>query len=241
LPRLTEGNDPLLSVSLDPGETINAVSRAMVKMNMAVTITGKLQGGIIRSLIRKNTQGESLFLQEISAPSYPGHVLLAPSLPGDIFTVDLDQNEDLFINDGCYLASTSSIDLTSTIQSAGKAFFGGTGGFVIMRARGPGTVAISGFGSIIPIKLKCEEIICDHRHVVSWSSSIKYQVSTLRSNKGSLLSGIFNSLTSGEGLVNKFSGTGEIKISSRNRDDLMTWIQRESRRQCSKQKDTEYN
>ena len=56
---VTDGNDPFLSVSLAPGD---AVSRPMDMSNMAVTITGKRKGGIIRSLIRKNTQGESLFL-----------------------------------------------------------------------------------------------------------------------------------------------------------------------------------
>jgi uncharacterized protein (TIGR00266 family) len=220
---VTGGNDPFLSVHLSAGESINAASRAMVTMSMALTLTGSLTGGVIRSWIRKKAQKDTAFLQVIQAPSYPGNVLLAPSLPGDILTVQLDPEEQLFINDGCYLASSSTVELSSKLQGAGKAFFGGTGGFVIMKAMGPGTVAISGFGSITERIMKAEEAIFDHRHVVSWGSGIKYELATLSSNQG-LLTGLFRGLTSGEGLVNRFYGTGKINVCSRNRDDLISWI-----------------
>jgi uncharacterized protein (TIGR00266 family) len=220
---VTEGNDPFLSVHLGQGESINAASRAMVTMTMALTLTGRLQGGIIRSLIRKKTQGDTAFLQVIQASSYPGKVLLAPSLPGDIQIIELREYEELFINDGCYLASSSTVELTSKLQGPGKAFFGGTGGFVIMRALGPGTVAVSGYGSITPINMRSEESIVDHRHVVSWDSGIKYEVATLSSSQG-ILTGLFRGMTSGEGIVNRFYGTGKMNICSRNRDDLLAWV-----------------
>lgn len=220
---VTEGNDPFLSVHLGQGESINAASRAMVTMSMALTLTGSLKGGIIRSWIRKRMQGDTAFLQVIQAPSYPGNVLLAPSLPGDIRIIELREHEEMFINDGCYLASSSTVELSSKLQGAGKAWFGGTGGFVIMKAIGPGTVAISGFGSITTREMRAEEAIFDHRHVVSWDSGIKYELATLSSNQG-LLTGLFRGMTSGEGIVNRFYGTGKMNVCSRNRDDLISWI-----------------
>ena len=220
---VTKGNDPFLSVHLGQGESINAASGAMVTMTMSLILSGNLKGGIIRSWLRKAAQGDSAFLQVIRATSYPGEVVLAPSLPGDIKIVELSEGQDLLINDGCYLASSSTVELTSKLQDAGKAMFGGTGGFVIMRAAGPGTVAISGFGSITERDMRAEEAIFDHRHVVAWQSGIKYELATLSSNQG-LLTGLFRGMTSGEGIVNRFYGTGKINICSRNRDDLLEWV-----------------
>lgn len=220
---VTDGNDPFLSVHLGQGESINAASRAMVTMSLALTLSGSLRGGLIKSLIRKKAQGDTAFLQVIQAPSYPGNVLLSPTLPGNIILIEIPAGQDLCVNDGCYLASSSTVELTSKLQGAGKAFFGGTGGFILMRATGPGTIALSGFGSIRTIDLKAQELIIDNRHVVSWTSSIKYELATLSSNQG-LLTGLFRGMTSGEGIVNRFYGTGKINICSRNRDDLLNWV-----------------
>jgi uncharacterized protein (AIM24 family) len=71
--------------------------------------------------------------------------------------------------------------------------------------------------------MRAEEAIFDHRHVVSWSSGIRYELATLSSNQG-LLAGLFRGMTSGKGIVNRFYGTGKISICSRNRDDLLEWV-----------------
>jgi uncharacterized protein (TIGR00266 family) len=220
---ITQGNDPFLSIHLGQGESINAASRAMVTMDMSLTLSGNLKGGLIRSFLRKQAQGDTAFLQVIKALDYPGNALLAPSLPGDILIIELRDQEELFINDGCYLASSSTVELKSKLQGAGKAIFGGTGGFVIMKATGPGTIAISGFGSVKEVNMKAQEMICDHRHIVSWDSGIKYELATLSSNQ-SFFIGLFRGMTSGEGIVNRFFGTGRVNICSRNRDDLLDWV-----------------
>ncbi|MRR55418.1 MAG: TIGR00266 family protein [Deltaproteobacteria bacterium] len=220
---VTCGTDPFLKVSLKPGESIFAVSKAMVTMSPSLSLKGGLKGGLFSSLLRKGAQGVSAFLQIVEAPVSAGEALLSPTLPGDIFLVELEPGQELFINDGCFLAASASIQLLTNIQSPNKAVFGGTGGFVIMKATGPGTVALSGFGSMQMIEMTTEEQIVDHSHIVAWDGGLNYQVTTLSSG-GSFLKGLFRGTTSGEGFINSFSGTGNIYLCSRNRDDLLAWV-----------------
>lgn len=220
---VSAGPDPFLTVSLGHKESIFAVSRAMVGMSPSLVLKGKLKGGVFSSLIRKSAQGESAFLQILEAPEESGEAVLSPTLPGDIFLVELEQGQELFINDGCFLAASATVNLLSKVQSPNKAMFGGTGGFVIMKATGPGTIAISGFGSMQMVEMSAEERIFDHSHIVAWTGGLTYQVVTLSSGDG-FLKGMFRGATSGEGFINRFAGTGNIYLCSRNREDLLGWV-----------------
>lgn len=221
---VTEGPDPLLSVDIRQGESINAVACSMATMDLAITLKGRLKNGPIRSLFRRKAQGDSVFLEEFVAKDYPGNILLSPTLPGSIEVIRLGPREELHMNDGCFLAASSDVELTTHLQSISKTLFGGTGGFVLMKATGPGVVAVSGYGAIQTVTMKSSELIVDHSHVVAWSAGITYEVSTLTAGNG-FLKGIFRGLTSGEGLVNRFAGTGCIYLCTRNKKELCTWIQ----------------
>lgn len=220
---VSAGPDPFLTVYLGQQESIYAVSQAMVSMGTSLVLKGKLKGGMFSSLIRKSAQGESAFLQILEAPDQPGEAVLSPTLPGDIFLVELAQGQELFINDGCFLAASATVNLLSRVQSPNKAMFGGTGGFIIMKATGPGTVVLSGFGSMQMVEMSAGERIFDHSHIVAWTGGLTYQVATLSSGSG-FIQGLFRGATSGEGFINRFSGTGNIYLCSRNRDDLLDWV-----------------
>ena len=220
---VSAGPDPFLTVTLRQEESIFAVARAMVSMSPSLVLKGKLKGGVLSSLIRKSAQGESAFLQILEAPEESGEAVLSPTLPGDIFLVELEQGQELFINDGCFLAASATVNLLSKVQTPNKAMFGGTGGFVIMKATGPGTVALSGFGSMQIAEMTEEERIFDHSHIVAWTGGLTYQVATLSAGDG-LFKGLFRGATSGEGFINRFTGTGNIYLCSRNREDLLGWV-----------------
>jgi uncharacterized protein (AIM24 family) len=68
--------------------------------------------------------------------------------------------------------------------------------------------------------------------VVCWDSCLRYEVSvtTGAAPGGGGLGGMFgnlvNSVTSGEGIVLRFSGAGKIFICSRNRDNFLEWVRK---------------
>lgn len=214
--------DPFLQVHLERGEKIYAESDAMVTMDTTLELKGKLQGGLVSALARKFANDESLFMQTIEATQGPGNCLLAPALPGSLGILDCGQRQ-YFLNDGAFVAATDGVDIKVKTQGIGKAFLGGTGGFFIMQTSGQGQLVVAGFGGLVEIEVT-QELIVDNYHVVAWDSSLNYELSMSTSKNSGFLSNLINSATSGEGIVNRFSGRGKIYICSRNRGGFISWL-----------------
>ncbi|EIC21618.1 TIGR00266 family protein [Thiorhodovibrio frisius] len=209
--------DPFLHVSLRKGEKIFCESDAMVMMEEPLQVKGQLRGGIGRALVRRMANDESLFQQEIEAVSGDGDCLLSPALPGSIELLDVAPGADFVLSDGSFLAAESTVEVNPRLNTLGGGLFGGTGGFVIMEARGRGKLAVSGFGSVFTLDIEPgRETVVDNSHVVAWSSALSFEVGTPKTG-GGFFGNIVNSVTSGEGLVIRFRGQGKVVICSRNR------------------------
>ena len=215
--------DPFLHVKLKRGEKIFAESNAMVTMDATLELKGKMQGGLMSSLVRRFANEESFFMQSIAATSGDGDTLLSPNLPGDIEILTVGPQQYL-LNDGVFLAGTDGVEMQIQTQGIGQALLGGTGGFFIMKTSGHGTLAVSGFGSIFALDVTAgNDVIIDNFHVVAWDAKLTYNIATSTAKSG-FLAGVIGSLTSGEGIVNRFSGTGKVYVCSRNRGGFLGWI-----------------
>ena len=218
--------EPFLHCNLKKGDSIYCEANAMVMMETNLELKGKLQGGIMQSLMRRFANDESLFQQEIEAIHGEGDCLLAPTLDGDMQILDVGANQ-YTLSDGAFVAASRSVEVRANIQrNLGGAVFGDTGGFVIMQTQGTGQVVVSGFGSLFEIDVEPgKDVIIDNGHVVCWDARLDYSLSVSTSKKKGFMSNIINSVTSGEGMVLKFSGQGKVVICSRNRDSYKGWIQ----------------
>jgi uncharacterized protein (TIGR00266 family) len=215
--------DPFLHVSLRRGEKIYCESDAMVMMEQGLELKGKMTGGIGGALMRRLTQGESFFQQHIEAVKADGDCLLAPTLPGALTVLDVGASSYM-LTDGAFVAAESGVSLNLRTQNIGTALFGGTGGFFICEAAGMGKLAVSGFGSSFTLDVEPgKDIIIDNSHVVAWDSRLHYEISVATQSSG-LLGQLVNSVTSGEGMVLKFSGQGKVIICSRNRGNFASWL-----------------
>ena len=77
-----------------------------------------------------------------------------------------------------------------------------------METEGQGDLLISAFGDLIEVECTpVKPITIDNEHVVAWDASLNYSIE--------VASGTFG-FTTGEGLVNKFTGNGKILIQTRN-------------------------
>ena len=61
----------------------------MVMMESNLELKGKLQGGLMQSLMRRFANDESLFQQQIEATGGEGDCLLAPTLDGDMQIIEV--------------------------------------------------------------------------------------------------------------------------------------------------------
>lgn len=221
---VTGNVDPFLRVVLDQGEAAYCESDAMVAMDATLDLRGKVKGGVVRAFLRKWANGESFFQQQIEAVRGAGTCLLAPTLPGDLTILECGQAR-YTLNDGAFVAAASGVAIRVRTQSIGNALFARSGGLFVMEATGSGQVVVSGFGAMTAMQVEPgRDVIVDHSHVVAWDSALRYHVS-VTTGKGSLLGNLINSRTSGEGIVLRFSGQGNVYVCSRNREAFKKWCQ----------------
>lgn len=213
--------DPFLHVSLRKGETIFCESDAMVMMEAPLDLTGSMQGGLVRAAMRRLANGESFFQQRIEAKRGDGDCLLAPNMPGGMQVLDVGARQ-YRMSDGAYVAATERIEVNARMQSLGNALFGGTGGFFIGETQGDGQVVVGGFGSLFTLDVAPgKDIVIDNGHVVAWDSTLRYEIAASTSQSQGLLRNLTNSVTSGEGVVLRFSGQGQVIVCSRNRQSFL--------------------
>ena len=205
-------------------ERFHAERDAMVMMEANLDLTGRMQGGVMQSLFRRLTNGESFFQQCIKAERGPGDCLLSPTLPGAVQILDVGTRQ-YCLADGAYVAATSTVQVTARMQSIGNALFAGSGGFFIGETSGTGQLVVSGFGSVFTLDVvPGKEIVIDNGHVVAWDRTLQYRISASTNQSSGMLGNLVNSMTSGEGMVLRFSGQGKVVVCSRNRGSFVTWL-----------------
>jgi uncharacterized protein (TIGR00266 family) len=215
--------DPFLHVSLKKGESIYAERGAMVSMDTTLELKGEARGGVLASLARRLTAGESFYQQSVAATGGDGEALFSPNLPGEIMVLACGARQ-FRLNDGAFLAAETTVEITSKRQGIGQALFGGTGGLFVMETAGVGAIAISGFGSLFAMEVKPgRDTIVDNSHVVAWDASLVYNISKSTAQSG-FIGGLLNASKSGEGLVNRFSGSGQVIVASRNKVGFAGWV-----------------
>jgi len=202
----------LAAVSMDTGDSVQAVTGAMVSMTDGVHIATEMKGGLMAGLKRSVLGGESLFINTFNSAEQ-GEITLAPPLPGDIFTIDLTGT--LLLQSGSLLGATADVAF-DTKWGGAKTFFSGEGLFLV-RCTGSGTVLASSYGAIEERSLGADEAYTiDSGHVVGFEEGIRYEVKKAGSWKTTILGG--------EGLVARLTGPGRIWMQTRSPDEFLGWL-----------------
>jgi len=204
----------LAIIRLRPGASIQAESGAMVSMSSNIRIETGMKGGVLGAVARKLLGGESLFANTFTAEGSEGEITLAPSLPGDITSLNLD-SETMYVQSGSFLASVPEIDLDLKWGGA-KTFFGSEGLF-LLRVTGSGPVLLSSYGAIHRVDITSSKpYVCDTGHVVAFSQGLDFSVRRVGGWKSTLLSG--------EGVVCDFRGTGTLYLQTRSTQAFLSWL-----------------
>lgn len=195
------------------GESARAESGAMVGMSGGISIETKATGGLFKSLGRSLLGGESFFQNTFTAEE-DGELLVAPNLPGDIMVRELT-GQDLIVQSGSYLASSTSITVDSK-WGGSRTFFGGEGLFML-RCSGAGTLVTSSFGAIHKVTLAAgQRYTIDTGHIVAFDAHMTYGVRKVGSWKATIFGG--------EGLVVDFTGPGDVYLQTRSPESFLGWL-----------------
>lgn len=203
----------LLKIRLKQGESIIAETGAMVSMSSGIEMETTAKGGVFGALKRSVLGGESFFLNTFKAIE-PGEVNFAPSLPGDISVLELN-NQTVYAQSGAYIASSPGI-VIDTKWGGAKTFFSKEGLF-LLKISGTGKVFLSSYGAIHEIDLGIgQKYTVDTGHMVAFAESVEYNVKRV--------GGLKSTLFSGEGLVCELTGPGKIMIQTRSADAFLSWL-----------------
>jgi len=143
-----------------------------------------------------------------------GEIELAPTLPGDVFTMDIS-GESYLVQSGSFLASSEGIE-TDTKWGGAKTFFGGEG-LIMLRCSGSGTLILSSYGAIHEKKLVAgETFTVDTGHLVAFQEEMGFKVRAV--------GGIKSTILGGEGLVVDISGPGRILMQTRSVSAFLSWL-----------------
>ena len=183
------------SVILEPG--------TLSYMKGDIKISSKVGGvfGLGKKLISSKFTGESVF-----KPTYSGNgeIFLEPSF-GNFALIELEDDE-IIVDDGLFFACESGIEVGTSIQRNISSAFLGDEGFCQTKIRGNGIVALE-----LPVPeseiFKCvlinDTLKVDGNFAILRTGNIEFTVE--KSSKS-----IVGSVTSGEGLLNIYRGSGEV-------------------------------
>jgi uncharacterized protein (TIGR00266 family) len=181
-----------LQIQLHPGEEIYAEAGTMLYMGPGVELQARLQGGVMKGLMRKFLAGESMFLSVFRCNAGTGHLALANPIAGKIFPIQLHGNT-ILAERNAYLCAIGNVDLSVAFTKRfGAGLFGGEG-FILQKISGEGLLFLHAGGNMVEFNLASgEQLRVDTGCIVSMADSVDYDIQ--------FVGGFRNALFGGEGL-----------------------------------------
>lgn len=177
-------------------------SGALSYMKGDIEIQSKTGGvlGLGKKFINSKLTGETMF-----KPTYEGsgEIFLEPSF-GHYALVELE-DEEIIVDDGIFYACEDSVEVGAAMQKTVSSVFFGNEGICQTSIKGNGIVVLElpvPESEIFKCKLFNDTLKVDGNFVVLRTSNVKFTVEKSSS--------IVGSVTNGEGLLNVYSGIGEV-------------------------------
>jgi len=181
-----------LQIDLRQGEEIYAEAGTMLYMGPGIDLQARMQGGLMKGLMRKFLAGESMFMSVFRCQAPTGRLALANPIAGNIFPVSLNGNTVL-AERNAYLAAIGNVDLSVAFTKRfGAGLFGGEG-FILQKISGQGLLFLHAGGNMLDFNLAPGETLrVDTGCIVSFADSVSYDIQ--------FVGGFRNALFGGEGL-----------------------------------------
>jgi uncharacterized protein (TIGR00266 family) len=172
---------PVLSVSLDAGESVVAETGEFSWMTDSIQMSTGMGGGAgghgVMGALKRAVGGSSLFLSTYTATDSPGTIAFASKLPGSILGVDIGSGAEYLVHRHGFLAGTPGIQISAGFQQSFTAGIFAGEGFVLQRVGGQGRAWIELAGEVVTYNLAPGESLRVHPgHVGMFTTSVSFQV-----------------------------------------------------------------
>ncbi len=201
----------VLEIHMNQGDLVMAQPDSMLSMTPGLQLSASVgrrgKGNAWLSGARNLLGGESMFTAEFLAKRDEQVLTLAPSVQGDILAIPLSDQSGVFITRGSYLANIGDCKLQ--IKYGGMKGVMSKKGLFLLHASGSGTVFCQTYGAIIVKELaEGEKFFLDNRFAVAFSDTVTYQLVKATES-------VRDSIMSGEGLINRYTGPGRVYYQTR--------------------------
>ncbi|MFI3189008.1 hypothetical protein BCS42_07865 [Crenothrix sp. D3] len=189
----------MIRVKLDKSELLIEPG-ALYFMRGNLQLESNMQGGIAKGLMRKFMTGETLFQSRIKGT---GEVYLEPTF-GHYLLFNID-NDALIFDKGAFYCASANLEVSAKMQqNVSSALFGGEGLFQT-QVKGSGVVVLNSpvpVAELLMYELAAgEKLSVDGNFAFVRTASVSFHAE--KSGKS-----LFQSVTSGEGLLQTFTGPG---------------------------------
>jgi uncharacterized protein (AIM24 family) len=193
----------MLRVTLDKSELLIEPG-ALYFMKGNLQLESGVQGGIAKGLMRKFLTGETLFQSKIKGT---GEIYLEPGF-GHYLLFNID-DDALIFDKGAFHCGSAGLEVSAKIQqNVSSALFGGEG-FFQTQVKGSGVVVLNSpvpIAELLSYDLAAgEKLSVDGNFAFVRTASVSFHAE--KSGKS-----LFQSVTSGEGLLQTFTGPGMVWI-----------------------------
>jgi uncharacterized protein (TIGR00266 family) len=208
----------IVSIELDPQETVIAEAGTMNWMDRDIRFEAKLgdgskpDTGIFGKLLdvgKRVLTGESIFLTHFTNVGHgKKEVSFAAPYPGKIIPIDLGEiNGEILCQKDAFLCAAKGTEVSIAFtKRLGSGFFGGEG-FILQKLRGDGMAFLHAGGTVIQKELNNESLLIDTGCIVAFTPGLDYSIE----RAGNLKSMFFG----GEGLfLATIQGTGKLLLQS---------------------------
>ena len=204
----------VVSIELDPNETVIAEAGAMNWMDDGITFEARTGDGSIpdqgvfgklMDMGKRVLTGESLFITHFTNQGQgKKEVAFAAPYPGKIIPLDLNKvGGDILCQKDAFLCAAlgTKIDIAFN-KRLGAGFFGGEG-FILQQLTGDGKVFLHAGGTIVKKELKGETLRIDTGCIVAFSPGIDYDIQRAGNLKSMFFGGegLFLATLKGHGIV----------------------------------------
>ncbi len=214
-----QGDDmQIVSIQLDPNETVIAEAGAMNWMDRGISFEAKMgdgsnpDKGMFGKLLdvgKRALTGESIFMTHFTnTDSGKKEVSFAAPYPGKIIPIDLSEiGGEILCQKDAFLCAAKGTEVSIAFtKRLGAGFFGGEG-FILQRLRGDGLAFLHAGGTVVKKELNNESLLIDTGCIVGFDRGLEYDIE----RAGNLKSMFFG----GEGLfLATVQGTGTVYLQS---------------------------
>jgi uncharacterized protein (AIM24 family) len=178
--QLLGSTQPVLSISLEPGESIVAGSGEFSWMTDSIQMSTGADSVLLTTALQRTLDESSLQLSAYTAREAAGTIAFASRFPGTILGIEVVPGREYLVHRHGFLAGTPGIEVTAGYQQP-HASDGDAEDFILRRIGGRGRAWIELSGEVVRRELQAGVSLRTHPwHIGMFDSSVAVQMAELR-------------------------------------------------------------